>query len=410
VTTCRFLEGLTLGSLISPCSDDDFRTNYWEQKPLIVRRRDPDFYGNLFTLENFDAAIARAPDHVNTVNAGANKKAVTYRGTTVKGIESILADMRDGHTLMLDRVNERDAKLGLFCRLLGPELGSSFQTNLYLTPPHGQGSFPHWDNHDVFILQVMGWKCWKIEKNRRVFPGLGERMGEDGRDLRGDLHSFTLEQGDLIYIPRGFVHAAKCGDVASLHITFGVRPFFLEELLAAAIKTAVRRDERWRAALPLGFVHGQREHVVRRALTALREITDEAFLGAVVDRFREELVETFPLDVSGQVLDFFQPVPVGLGDCVGPRRGIVYQVHVEGDAVRLNYGARNIAFPGFFQDALNFSLKTPSFVVRDLPGELKDDERVAFIERLIQEGLVVRMQHHKAEAFSTEKESTAFFS
>jgi bifunctional lysine-specific demethylase and histidyl-hydroxylase NO66 len=238
----------------------------------------------------------------------------------------------------------------------------------------------------------MGSKRWNIEKKRRVVPGLGERMGEDGRELRGDLHSFTLEQGDLIYIPRGFVHAAECGEVPSLHITFDVRPFFLEEILAAAIKATVRNDERWRAALPLGFMHGQRESIVRRALTALREITDETFLGAVVDRFREESVESFPLDVSGQVVDFFQPAPLGLGDCVGPRRGIVYQLHVEGDVVRLNYGARSIVFPGFFLDALNFSLTTPAFAVRDLPGELKDEERVIFIERLMQEGLVVRVQ------------------
>ena len=349
MTTCRFLENLTLASLISPFPKDDFRTHYWEQKPLIVPMRDPDFYGDLFTLKDFDAAIARAPDHVNTANAGANKKGVAHRGNTVKGIEAVLADMRDGHTLMLDRLNECDPKLGLFCRLLGPELGSSFQTNLYLTPPHGQGSFPHWD-------------------------------------------------------------AAECGEVPSLHITFGVRPFFLQELLGAAIKAAVQRDERWRTALPLGFMHGQRERVVRRAMAALREITDETFLGAVVDQFREEIVETFPLDVSGQVEDFYQPAPIGLGDSVGPRRGIVYQVHVDNDSVRLNYGARSIVFPGFFQDALNFSLRTPAFAVRDLPGELQDEERVAFIERLMQEGLVVRMQDRKTEVVSTEKGNAAFHS
>jgi len=391
VTTCRFLENLTLGSLLAPFPEEEFRTQYWEQKPLIVLRGNPDFYGDFYTLKDFDAAIARAPDHVNTANAAANKKAVTYRSTTVRGIESVLADMREGHTLMLDRLNEADPKLGLFCRLLGSELGSSSQTNLYLTPAHGQGYFPHWDNHDVFILQVMGSKRWKIEKTRRAFPGSGDRMGDDGRELRGSVHSFTLEQGDLVYIPRGFVHAAECGEVPSLHITFGIRPFLLEEVLAEAIRAAVQRDERWRAALPLGFMRGQREQVVRRAMAALRDITDEAFLSAVVDRFRERSVETFPLDVSGQVADFFQPVPIGLDDRVGPRRGIVYRVRSDGDSVRLNYGARTIVFPGFFQEALSFSLETPAYRVRDLPGELQDEERIVFIERLMREGLVVRI-------------------
>ena len=79
---------------------------------------------------------------------------------------------------MLDRLNERDPRLALFCRMLGPELGRSFQTNAYLTPPYGQGYLPHWDNHEVFILQVMGSKRWNIEKKRRASSWFG---GQDGR-------------------------------------------------------------------------------------------------------------------------------------------------------------------------------------------------------------------------------------
>lgn len=390
-TTRRFLENLTLGALLSPFPEHDFRTLYWDQEPLILQRGDPGFYGDLFTLKDFDAAIARSPDRVSAANARTNNRPVTHRANTVRGIEAVLADMRDGHTLMLDRLNEREPKLGLFCRLLGPELGSSFQTNLYLTPAHGQGFRPHWDNHDVFVLQMAGSKRWSVEKQRRLVPGLGEKMGEDGRELRGELHACTLEPGDLIYIPRGFVHAAECGEELSLHITFGIRPFFLQEILAAVIQGAVRRDERWRAALPLGFMQGSPGPVVQRAMAALREITDETFLRAVIGQFRAESVESFPLDVTGQVLEFFQAAPVGLGDRLEPRRGIVYQLHGASDAVRLHYGARSIVFPGLFQDALAFALKTPGFAVRDLPGKLQDDEKLAFVERLIEEGLVVRV-------------------
>ena len=38
----------------------------------------------------------------------------------------------------------------------------------------------------------------------------------------------------------------------------------------------------------------------------------------------------------------------------------------------------------------NFALRTPSFSVGALPGDLADVERIVFIERLIQEGLIVR--------------------
>jgi hypothetical protein len=125
-------------------------------------------------------------------------------------------------------------------------------------------------------------------------------------------------------------------------------------------------------------------------MAALREATDEAFLSGVVDQFRDEMVKTFPLDVSGQVVDFFQSTPLGPQDIVGPRRGIVYRVHTGDDSVRLNYGGRTITFAGFFEEPLNFALNTPTYAIRDIAGELEDEEKIVFIERLLQEGLVVR--------------------
>lgn len=393
--TCRFLETLTLASLVAPVAEREFRARYWEQKPLIVHRGDPDYYGDLFTLQDFDDVITSAPSYVKLANA-ASKKNAMYKSETVPGLEAVLADMRAGGTLVLDQLHNREPKLAMLCRFLGPELGHRFQTNLYLTPPHGKGFSPHWDNHDVFILQVLGSKHWNVEKERRLFPGKGDNMGDEGRELQGDLYTFTLNQGDLIYIPRGFVHAAECGSDPSLHITLGVTATFLEDLLHAIIKAAVKRDDRLRVALPLGFMHGEGKELVDGAMAVLRETTDKAFLSEVVDQFRDEMVKSFPLDISGQVADFFQPAPLTLGDVVGPRRGMVHRVHAGDDSVRLNFGARSIVFPDFFGEALDFALKTPAFAIRELPGELEDEERIVFIERLIQEGLVVRKEDHQA--------------
>jgi hypothetical protein len=65
-------------------------------------------------------------------------------------------------------------------------------------------------------------------------------------------------------------------------------------------------------------------------------------------------------------------------------------MHVSDDSVRLNFGARSIVFPGFFREALDFALNTPSYRIREIAGELEDEEKIVFIERLIEEGLVVR--------------------
>ncbi len=384
-----FLENLSLSSLIAPTNAEEFRSLYWERQPLIIHRKDPDFYGDLFTLRDFDEAIARSPDYVKTANATTEKN-VSYKTAATQGLEAILTQVRSGGTLILDQHHHREPKLSLLCRVLAAEVGHRFQTNLYLTPANGRGFSPHWDNHDVFILQIVGSKRWAIEKDRRVYPAKMESMGDEGRELRGELDSFLLEQGDLIYIPRGFVHAAECGAEPSLHITLGVTGMFWEDLITAAVRAAILQDEQLRACLPLAFNHGPRDMLANRLKGILRQLADVSFLSAVVEQYVDEIVSTHALDISGQVADFFLPQPLALDDIVGLRRGAVFQIRVADDSVRVNYGARTITFPYFFREGLEFVLSRLRFAVRDIPGELQDEERVAFVERLLEEGLVVR--------------------
>jgi len=386
---CSFLQKLSLSTLVAPVADEEFRSRYWERQPLVVHRKDPDYYHGLFSLEDFDEAIIRSPDYVKLANAATNKN-VSYKNQVTQGLEGVLSDMRAGGTIVLDQLHHREPKLGELCRVLAAELGHRFQVNLYLTPSSGKGFSPHWDNHDVFILQTVGSKCWNIEKQRRVFPAKNASMDDEGRELRGDLDSFVLEQGDLIYIPCGFVHAAECESEPSLHITLGVTGVFWEDLLYAAVKAAILQDERLRHTLPLGFLQASDDATIKRLRGAFRELADEAFLRGVVAQYKDELVRSYPLDVSDQFLDFFRPRPLTIDDVVGARRGIVYQMHDEDDSVRLNYGARAIVFPSFFREALEFALNRPGYRIREIPGELEDEERVAFAERLLEEGLVVR--------------------
>jgi ribosomal protein L16 Arg81 hydroxylase len=389
--TCRFLENLTLASMVAPITDAAFRTQYWERKPLVIHRGAPDFYDGLFTLRDFDAALMRAPSSVKTAEARTEKNAA-YKVETVAGLEGVLGEMREGGTLILDAMHRQNANLGLLCGELSRQLGHTFQTNLYLTPAHGQGFTAHWDNHDVFILQVMGSKNWNIEKDRRAFPGREDSMTKDqGRELRGELMSFTLEQGDLIYIPRGFVHAAECGDEPSLHITLGLLPIGLDDFLHAAIKAQVIRDERTREALPLGFMQDSAGSVAKSAARVLRAMGDDPeFLALVYDQYRDELVRRAPLDVGGQVAGFFKPVAFTTADLVGPRRGAIFRMHAGADSVRVNFGTRSIVFPGIFKDAVAFALNNRSYRIGDIPGDLEDEERIALVERLVEEGLVVR--------------------
>jgi hypothetical protein len=386
---CLFLENFNFGTLLAPIGVEDFRANYFEQKTLLVQRGDPDYYGDLFSVQDFDRVVASSPSYVKTADA-KTKMLGMHPGETASGLEKTIGEMREGATLVLDSLHLHDAKLGLLCRILDHELGHRHQTNLYLTPPNGQGFTPHWDNHDVFILQVMGSKHWRLERqHRRMLPYHDEKIADDARDFVGEPHSFTLNQGDMVYIPRGYVHAAECGPEPSLHITLGLVPYTWAEFVQAALTAAIKKHDYFRAALPLGYVGADSTELMQGALTALRDMGDRSFLSTVLDQFSDEVVSKFPLDISGQITDFFRPRPLKLEDVVGPRRGAIYKVH-QSESVRVNVGARSVTFPDFFKEPLEFALATPAYAIRDITGDLEDSERLVFIERLMLEGLVVR--------------------
>ena len=89
--------------------------------------------------------------------------------------------------------------------------------NTYLTPPNGHAVEAHADDRDVLVIQILGQKTWKVYKKVPVeFPFENEQVGKNGLDvpsstLEGDLcfgRELVLNPGDVLYMPRGFVHEA----------------------------------------------------------------------------------------------------------------------------------------------------------------------------------------------------------
>ena len=53
--------------------------------------------------------------------------------------------------------------------------------NAYITPESARGFEPHYDVHDVFVLQVSGEKHWSVHAPVREHPGRMSRGRSDGR-------------------------------------------------------------------------------------------------------------------------------------------------------------------------------------------------------------------------------------
>lgn len=137
----------------------------------------------------------------------------------------------DGATLVFAGLERYWQPVGALCAALIKELEWVFTINAYVTPTNSQGFGLHTDNQDVFVLQLSGRKDWRVLHRPIVDPIQGQMLGRPGSldptammryEEAGGQPEWegTLEPGDLLYIPRGFVHEAKTSEVApSMHLT-----------------------------------------------------------------------------------------------------------------------------------------------------------------------------------------------
>lgn len=73
---------------------------------------------------------------------------------------------------------------------------------------------------------------------------------------KGPILECELQPGDVLYMPRGFVHEACCGDTSSSwHATCAVatHDWSWTKVYTAALTAALDADPCWRAAVPLGL-------------------------------------------------------------------------------------------------------------------------------------------------------------
>jgi lysine-specific demethylase/histidyl-hydroxylase NO66 len=99
--------------------------------------------------------------------------------------------------------------------LLEHEFGCMVGANAYLTPPgSSQGFAPHYDDVEAFVCQLEGRKRWRVHaplRDAERLPRASSRDYDPSELARaGSLPVLdaVLEPGDVLYMPRGWIHHA----------------------------------------------------------------------------------------------------------------------------------------------------------------------------------------------------------
>lgn len=171
----------------------------------------------------------------------------------------------DGYTIALRGFEFRNDKVAAIAEGLADLFGQpSIGANIYLTPPRSQGLARHYDDHCVFVWQLFGHKQWGIFPPTttflpRLYEPLGNLPGLEGDACEG--MQFRLQEGDILYIPRGYPHEAytsidesesqnEASTMFSLHLTLGieVEPPFEWEGFAHVALHCWNEDEKQKQA------------------------------------------------------------------------------------------------------------------------------------------------------------------
>lgn len=381
--------------LIAPLDATDFFAHYWEKKPLLLKNRDQSYYAQLGAIADIDAILNFSrlkPPEIRVVKNQQELLPSTYINTDGSfNLNQLYKAYQEGHTLIINGLQQFWQPLATLCQTLQADLNHLIIANLYLSPKSSKGLKPHFDTHDVFVLQVEGSKQWHVHHPSQVTPLLGSFQPIFSEEHLGEpIESVRLEAGDLLYIPRGFVHHAETTETSSLHLTLGIYPAQWFDLIVTALTAVSMKDERFRKALPIGFLDQEdlKSSLKTQMYDLIEHLMNNFQIDEVMQMMEDRFIRQIPQIPDGQFAQIDALDQVHLNSTIVKRSGMRCRIIPKGFNVSIQFPGNTIKGLSYIEPALRFIADTETFVVQELPDVLTDEAKVTLVQRLIRGGLL----------------------
>ncbi len=387
----------SLAWLLQPLSVETFLDDIWAGDHYHVKRDCPGYFDALLpgpsTVDELMELFRREPSAVRLVKGRDKRGSDDYRlidgSLDVVGIRN---DFADGYTIVMDGVEQYVRAVGTLARSIEVELNFPIQVNTYITPPGQTGLAAHYDDHDVLILQVQGSKIWHLylgadRPPREIQRDKEKAVAVEGLPAATDVH---LEAGDVLYVPRGRVHAAETASEQSIHLTVGIHAPTVLMLAIGALYSQSFRDDRLNARVPPRHLDDADLDATLRALVreAVGTVEDPGAMAGGLGLLADGLVQRGRCPPVGKIMD--------AKAIDGQTRVVKYQpiysrVKAVDDGVVLQFASLSINAGSDHEAALRFvSSSTEPFRVGELPG-LRAGQQTELARTLIVSGFLVRL-------------------
>lgn len=385
---------LGFGELIAPLTPETFFAEYWEQKPLVTRGRPGDVFAPLFSLRDVDRVICYhkpGPGRLDLVTEGGFVRDNFLGPDGAANINLVYESYLKGSTVILGGLEETWEPLALFCRRLDGQLSHPASAAVYLTPPRHRGIQPHFDTQENFILQVEGTKHWKVYPPQRELPPVeGSYLPVAREKLPAPLCETELHPGDVLYIPRGFVHEARATDSASLHITVDLHVRTWHDLLSDMLAALASREPRLRQSLPPELLRQEHSRVqLEEGFETLMDLVRrEGRLSEALSKHAEKLIVSKPPPPDGHFAQLH--AEIGLDTPLRKRAGTLTRLLQEQGMAGIQFSGNQLLGPAKIAEALRAIDASERITPAQLPGGLSDNEKLVLMRRLVRVGLLTR--------------------
>ena len=390
------LESDALAWVLGVPASDDFVAQHLGRTWFHARSEERDRFAKLLSLAQLDDVLGthggRHPG-IGLVRADQNIPVSEYvwRDSMVDPAQ-VARLFAEGATVMFNALQDRHEGTRQLCTAMTRQVGARSQTNIYLTPPDSQGFKPHWDSHDVYVIQVEGSKRWRIYGGGFERP-LQDQKFDSARHTVGDVEAeFTLVAGEVLYIPRGVTHAATTTEEISLHITLGVMPYTWADLVADCLSEIVERMPSWRDNVPFGFGRGDErladlhEQLGRK----LGGLTDEVDLLRVVSERQRSFDASLRPRADDLMRQALGAADVCERDHLRWRTGSTGRLERREGRVAWVGVSREVEFPAAATRTLEHLISGNPIRAGEVDDGLDWESRRVVLATLIREGLVAR--------------------
>jgi len=204
-------------ALFGGLTAEQFLSEYWQKKPLLVRNALPGFTGllsrdELLDLSCRDDVESRFVSQAGgwTIGHGPFSRAALRRKAKPWTV------LIQGLNMLLPQADEMMRRFSFIPYARLDDLMVSYATD-------GGGVGPHFDSYDVFLLQGIGKRRWRIgnQMDQTLIEGLPIRILKDFRPV----HDWVLEPGDLLYLPPEWAHdGVAVGECMTYSVGFRAAP------------------------------------------------------------------------------------------------------------------------------------------------------------------------------------------